>query len=57
MSTKVKVIREDGLPIDGKIVAAGEVIDLAGPRLDAALRFKEVEVVKEEAPEDPKKKK
>jgi len=57
VSTKVKIIREDGLPLDGKIVPAGEVIDLAGPRLDAALRFKEVEVVKEDEPADSKKKK
>jgi hypothetical protein len=52
---KVKIIREDGFPLDGQIIAAGEEIELAGARLDAALRFKEVEAVKEEAPA-PKKK-
>lgn len=52
---KVTVTREDGYVLDGKNHPQGIELELSGPLLDAALRFKEVEPVKEEKP-DPKKK-
>jgi hypothetical protein len=46
---KIKVIDPKGLRLPGnKTIAKGEVIEQAkGPQLDAWLRFKQVEVVKE----------
>lgn len=48
---KIKVIDPDGLRLpDKKTIATGEVIEQPkGPQLDAWLRFKQVEPVKEKA--------
>lgn len=48
---KIKVIDPAGLRLSGKkTIAAGEVIEQPkGPQLDAWLRFKQVEPVKEKA--------
>lgn len=49
---KVKIIDKRGLPIGGRIIPQGEVIDLdSGPVLDAALRFKQVEKAEEKSAE------
>ncbi|EIP99457.1 hypothetical protein OpiT1DRAFT_03974 [Opitutaceae bacterium TAV1] len=50
---KVKIIDKRGLPVGGRIIPQGETIDLAGPVLDAALRFGQAEEVKKAAATEP----
>lgn len=53
MTAKVKVIDPRGLVHEGKNHPEGTELELSGPFLEAARRFKQVEDVKEKKEKEP----